>query len=203
VDAVILDIFKGVNISPLLRNVAVVDNMPARKAGLFEAADALLVLPGGLGTLEEASEVLCWQQLGLHRKPVVLVNTNGFWTGLERWLADITAQGFVSGDPEGRGFYVRDTPEEAIAAIKGHVHRERDLQALYRGFKDTSSVVAAELRAVTSDWDAARRKFEGTPAAPAPGTDSRRSLALALAAGVLVGAAGCWALTRSPPSLRP
>jgi len=53
-------------------------------------------------------------------------------------------------------------------SLQGHVHRERDLQALYRGFKDTSSVVAAELRAVTSDWDAARRKFEGTPAAPAP-----------------------------------
>eukprot|EP00667_Euglena_gracilis_P023667 EG_transcript_26865 len=160
VDAVILDIFAGINQSPLLRNVEVVDNMPARKAALYEAGDALIALPGGLGTLEELMEVACWQQLGLHHKPIVLLNINGFWTGFFRWLEDITRQGFVEGNFEDRGLYICDTAEAAIAAIKGFRVVPRDLQTLYRGVK-TPNVKGAELAEVTSDWDAARRKFEG------------------------------------------
>eukprot|EP00668_Euglena_longa_P029117 GGOE01036461.1.p1 GENE.GGOE01036461.1~~GGOE01036461.1.p1 ORF type:complete len:283 (+),score=89.12 GGOE01036461.1:66-851(+) len=185
VDAVILDIFADLNMSPLLHNVEVVDNMPARKALLYQAADAIIALPGGLGTLEELMEVACWQQLGLHHKPIVLVNVNGFWTGFFRWLEDITRQGFVAGDFEQRGLYICDTAEAAIEAIKGYRVVQRDLTTLYRGIK-TPNVKAAELAEVTSDWDAARRKFEGQHGAQ-PMWKGPWGLAMALATGVMLG----------------
>jgi len=49
---------------------------------MFEAADAFVVLPGGIGTLEEVIELLSWRRLGLHAKPIVFYNPNGFWNSL-------------------------------------------------------------------------------------------------------------------------
>ncbi len=60
----------------------VVDSMHARKKRMFELSDAFCVLPGGFGTLDEAFEVITWKQLGLHDKPVVLVNLAGYWDPL-------------------------------------------------------------------------------------------------------------------------
>jgi uncharacterized protein (TIGR00730 family) len=60
----------------------VVGSMRERKDIMFAEADAFVVLPGGLGTLEEAIEVMSWRRLGLHAKPVVLVNLDGFWDRL-------------------------------------------------------------------------------------------------------------------------
>jgi hypothetical protein len=59
-----------------------VDDMRARKAGLDERADAFVALPGGLGTLEELLEILSFRKLGLHRRPLVLLNLRGFFDGL-------------------------------------------------------------------------------------------------------------------------
>jgi uncharacterized protein (TIGR00730 family) len=81
VDMVILRMFCGPNMHPgPFRETAVEDSMAARKGGLFERADAFIALPGGLGTLEELSEVASWRQLELHDKPIILVNTNSFYT---------------------------------------------------------------------------------------------------------------------------
>ena len=60
----------------------VVDSMHARKKRMFELSDAFCVLPGGFGTLDEAFEIITWKQLGLHDKPVVLVNLAGYWDPL-------------------------------------------------------------------------------------------------------------------------
>jgi uncharacterized protein (TIGR00730 family) len=60
----------------------VVDSMHTRKRRMFERSDAFCVLPGGLGTLDEAFEIITWKQLGLHDKPIVLVNLEGFWDPL-------------------------------------------------------------------------------------------------------------------------
>ena len=57
-----------------------VDDMHTRKMRMFEEADAFIVLPGGIGTLEEAVEVLSWARLGLHNKPVAFLDEDGFWT---------------------------------------------------------------------------------------------------------------------------
>ena len=57
----------------------VVQNMHQRKALFLEESDAFIVMPGGVGTLEEVVEVLSWRRLDLHRKPIVFVNLKGFW----------------------------------------------------------------------------------------------------------------------------
>ena len=60
----------------------VVRDMPTRKLRMFEESDAFVVLPGGIGTLEEIIELLSWKRLNLHRKPVVFLNIQGFWDPL-------------------------------------------------------------------------------------------------------------------------
>lgn len=64
----------------------VVSNMHERKMMMFEESDAILTLPGGIGTLEEIIEVLSWARLGLHRKPLIVLNVNDFWTPLKELL---------------------------------------------------------------------------------------------------------------------
>jgi hypothetical protein len=65
-----------------LHELVVVDGMHTRKAKMIELADAFVALPGGFGTLDELFEVLTWAQLGLHEKPVGLLNTEGFFDPL-------------------------------------------------------------------------------------------------------------------------
>jgi uncharacterized protein (TIGR00730 family) len=60
----------------------VVRSMHERKMALFEASDGFIVLPGGIGTLEEAIELLSWRRLDLHNKPIVFFNPEGFWDHL-------------------------------------------------------------------------------------------------------------------------
>jgi uncharacterized protein (TIGR00730 family) len=66
-----------------------------RKNVMIDKADAFVILPGGLGTLDELFEVWTTASLGLHDKPVVLVNTAGFYTGLVEWLRGLVPTGFV------------------------------------------------------------------------------------------------------------
>jgi uncharacterized protein (TIGR00730 family) len=60
----------------------VVRSMHERKMAMFDASDAFIVLPGGVGTLEEAIELLSWRRLDLHKKPIVFFNPDGFWDPL-------------------------------------------------------------------------------------------------------------------------
>ena len=69
-----------------LTELHVVDTMHQRKAMMFELADAFVVAPGGLGTLEEAFELLTGIQLGYHRKPVISLDVDAFWPPLEAFL---------------------------------------------------------------------------------------------------------------------
>jgi uncharacterized protein (TIGR00730 family) len=73
----------------------VTDGMSARKNLIIERADAFLTLPGGLGTLDEFFEVWTTATLGAHRKPVVLLDADGFYAGLVEWLAALEPAGFV------------------------------------------------------------------------------------------------------------
>lgn len=75
--------------------LVITDGMAARKTVLIDRADAFLVLPGGLGTLDELFEVWTTATLGLHRKPIVLLDQDGFYTGLLGWLDGLVAAGFV------------------------------------------------------------------------------------------------------------
>ena len=73
----------------------VVDNMSDRKRLMAEKADAFVVLPGGIGTLDELFEILSWKQLGLHDKPILLVDIGGYWTPLHVLLDHIVVTGFA------------------------------------------------------------------------------------------------------------
>lgn len=72
-----------------------VDSMHERKLLMYELSDAFLALPGGIGTLEELTEMLSWANLGLHRRPVVTFNVGGFWDPFHRLLAHAAEAGFV------------------------------------------------------------------------------------------------------------
>jgi uncharacterized protein (TIGR00730 family) len=73
----------------------VVPSMHARKARMFVEADAFLVLPGGFGTLEEMFEILTGEQIGLHKKPVCLVDVVGFWRPLLAFLDHAVVEGVL------------------------------------------------------------------------------------------------------------
>jgi uncharacterized protein (TIGR00730 family) len=73
----------------------VVDTMHARKALMADRADAFVALPGGYGTCDELFEILTWAQLGIHAKPVGLLNVAGFFTPLLNWLDHIVGEGLL------------------------------------------------------------------------------------------------------------
>jgi uncharacterized protein (TIGR00730 family) len=61
----------------------------------FDLSDAFVALPGGLGTLEELAEMATWAQLGIHRKPVAVLDTSGYWKPLLQFLDQAVASGFL------------------------------------------------------------------------------------------------------------
>jgi hypothetical protein len=69
--------------------------MHERKQLMYDLADAFIALPGGLGTLEELAEVATWSQLGLHNKPIVLLDVDGFWEPLVAQLDHMVAIGLL------------------------------------------------------------------------------------------------------------
>jgi uncharacterized protein (TIGR00730 family) len=81
---------------PALTQTVVVDTMHQRKLEMFERSDAIVVLPGGIGTLEEFFEVLSWRTLGLHTKPIVILDQGGYWQPLSDLLRSCVEGGFVT-----------------------------------------------------------------------------------------------------------
>jgi uncharacterized protein (TIGR00730 family) len=75
--------------------VEVVDSMHERKARMAELADGFIALPGGYGTFEELCEMITWSQLGIHRKPCVMVNVNGYFDGLVKLFDHGVASGLI------------------------------------------------------------------------------------------------------------
>lgn len=93
-----------------------VASMHERKALMYDLSDAFIALPGGFGTLDELAEVVTWTQLGLHGKPTVLLDVEGFWDPLIALLDGMTASGFLK--PQNRDLlHVRDDPEAALAYL--------------------------------------------------------------------------------------
>jgi len=96
--------------------MASVTDMRLRKRGLDESGDAFVALPGGLGTMEELLEVMSFRQLGLHDKPIVVLDALGYWQPLLQMLEHGFAGGFIQ--PHFRGIYsVAQSPAEAIGQI--------------------------------------------------------------------------------------
>jgi uncharacterized protein (TIGR00730 family) len=80
---------------PGLSEMRIVASMHERKATMASLVDGFIALPGGLGTLEETLEILTWAQLGIHRKPVGLLNVEGYYDGLLRFLSHAVREEFV------------------------------------------------------------------------------------------------------------
>jgi len=80
---------------PGLTRLVVVGSMHERKQKMFELADAFAILPGGLGTIEEAMEIITWRQLGLHDKPIFLIDAAHYWAPLVALFDHVIAQGFA------------------------------------------------------------------------------------------------------------
>jgi len=99
-----------------LTELHVVRTMHERKALMASLSDGFLVLPGGIGTLEEFFEVWTWGQLGEHAKPVGLVNAGGYYDGLVRFLDAMRAEGFLK--PKHREMLMAaDSPSDVLDAF--------------------------------------------------------------------------------------
>jgi len=94
----------------------VVANMHERKMMMFEESDAFVVVPGGVGTLEEVVELLSWRRLDLHKKPIIFLNTNDFWAPFFALIEHTQQAGFTP-DSFSRTYISVDTVEEVLPAI--------------------------------------------------------------------------------------
>jgi uncharacterized protein (TIGR00730 family) len=107
-----------------LTELHVVDSMHTRKGMMVEKSEGFIVLPGGFGTLDETFEILTWKYLGLHDKPVVFINVNGFYDPLLKMIDHMVDSGFTPFWH--RSLYqVVDTPEEAVLALSTQQERIR------------------------------------------------------------------------------
>ncbi len=96
---VIPEFLKTVEIAhPSLTQMIVVDTMHQRKAKMNELSDGAIALPGGFGTMEELFEMLTWSQLGLHSKPIGLLNTAGFYNPLLQMIDTMAGYGFLKSE---------------------------------------------------------------------------------------------------------
>lgn len=100
-----------------LTELHVVDSMHTRKRMMVEKSDAFVVMPGGLGTLDEAFEIITWRQLGLHDKPVVIANIDGYWDPLRDLLTHIRTTGFGRGEIESYFTFV-DSVHAILPALR-------------------------------------------------------------------------------------
>ena len=106
------------NVHPKLDEYIYVPDMAERKTAMMKLAEGFIALPGGFGTLDEFSEVLCENRLSETQKPVALINQNGFYAPFAAYLQNMLAEGMI--DPEDFEFLrIADTLEEAGAFLEG------------------------------------------------------------------------------------
>ena len=104
-----------------LTRLEVTAGMHVRKARLAELADAFIALPGGFGTLDELFEILTWAQIGLHSKPVGLLNTRGYYNYLLTMVEHAEAEGFIYSEHK-QLFEYSAQPEDLLTALGNHHH---------------------------------------------------------------------------------
>ena len=104
---------------PELSEHVVVDDMNARKALMAAKADAFDALPGGFGTVDELFDMLTAAQVGLHTKPIGLLDLDGYYTPLLAWISGALQRGFIPGGLKDL-LLVRSTPDELIRALLTH-----------------------------------------------------------------------------------
>jgi len=111
-----------------LTELHVVESMHIRKQMMVDQSDAFLVLPGGIGTLDETCEIMTWRQLGMHDKPIVIANLKNYWTPFLSMIDHIINQGFMRAE-DARLAIIVDQLDNVIPAV---------LQAPEEGFDPSS-----------------------------------------------------------------
>ena len=96
-----------------LTQLVITEDMHERKKVMHMNSDAIVVLPGGAGSLDEFFEVVTWAQIGLHAKPIFLLNTDGYWAPLLALLDHVIAEGFADASLRGIFRVVPDVPSLA------------------------------------------------------------------------------------------
>lgn len=103
-----------------LTRLFVVKDMHERKAMMADLSEGFIAMPGGMGTLEELFEMVTWAQLGIHAKPIGLLNVNGFYDGLRAFVGHQVAEGFVR--PEHEDLMIADSnPDQLIQRLRAVV----------------------------------------------------------------------------------
>ena len=108
-----------------LTELHVVDSMHTRKQMMVDLSQAFVILPGGLGTLDEFFELITWKQLGLHDKPIVVVNLNGYWSDLLSCVDNIADVGFMRQEDKDL-FVVVEKIEDVAEAVKNAPNEKFD-----------------------------------------------------------------------------
>ncbi len=108
-----------------LTELIITKDMSSRKKLMSEMSDAFIALPGGFGTLEELMEVLTLKQLEVHKKPIVILNTNGFYTKLIEQFNVFFEDNFTKSDYSNL-YYVTDNCEDAINYILNYKYKKID-----------------------------------------------------------------------------
>lgn len=104
---------------PDLTKLHLVDSMHERKAKMADLADSFVVLPGGLGTMDETFEIVTWRQLGIHDLPIVLVNLDGYWDPFVTLVDNIIDHGYAS--PDDRDLFTVVDGVDDILPTLGHL----------------------------------------------------------------------------------
>lgn len=104
--------------NPRSTQTIVTETMHERKATIVQMVDAMVALPGGVGTMEELFECLTWKQLGLHGKPIVILNTSGYFDPVLAALDKMVAEHFMQAVHRNDMFAVVTDPEQVLPAIR-------------------------------------------------------------------------------------
>lgn len=103
-----------------LTELILVDTMHERKTKMNDLCDGVIALPGGFGTLEELFEMLTWAQLGLHKKPIAILNVNGFYDALIVFVQTMTAKGLLK-EVNQQMLLVSDNIDELLGKMENYV----------------------------------------------------------------------------------
>ena len=105
--------------NPRLNEIVVTDSLLDRKNEFMSRSDAFIVLPGGVGSLDELAEIMASNQLGIINKPVGILNTEGYYDHLLKWFDKAVEEGFIS-SANLKELLVSDNPEELVELVVNH-----------------------------------------------------------------------------------
>ena len=105
--------------NPRLNEIVVTDTLLDRKDEFMSRSDAFIVLPGGVGSLDELAEIMASNQLGIINKPVGILNTEGYYDHLLKWFDKAVEEGFIS-SANLKELLVSDNPEELVELVVSH-----------------------------------------------------------------------------------